>query len=133
MAHQSFRAAKAHFALCIFGSPALVLRDFLTWILTFKSSCWILFFETCVNFSIYSAPKQGVPQIDTCCVRIQCFLCSESSACPFHLILSTHALEEAVNRELEDIFPVLALISPLLYPLSYLVLRPLASWSVLSC
>lgn len=65
-----------------------------------------------------------------CCVKIEWVLCFKSCACPFHLILSAHALEQAVYRELGDTFPVLALITPLLYPLSYLGLRPLASYSV---
>lgn len=33
-------------------------------------------------------------------MKIQWFLCFKSCACTFHLILSAHALEEAVNREL---------------------------------
>lgn len=136
-AHENIRAAKAHFVLCIFGSPALILRDFLRWILAFKSSCWILFFETLVtfwtyvNFSICNARKQGVPQLDMCCVKIQWSMCFKSCACPFCLILSAHALGESVNRELGDI-PSLALITHLLYPLSYLFLRPLVSLSAVS-
>lgn len=82
---------------------------------------WSLF-EAVQTFSIYSAPEQGVPQLDTvCCVKIQRFLCFKSCACQFHLILSAPALEEAVNRERGDTSPVLALITPLLYPLSYLL------------
>ena len=71
-----------------------------------------------------------------CCVKIQQgFIYFKPCTCPFHLIPPAHVLEEAVNRGLPDTFPVQVLITPLLYPLSYLFLRPdksLASQSFLS-